>query len=276
MATLETDHFLQVSDFRTHYQRAGNGPPLILIHGLGGSLRWWRPNIGAMAAIRTVYAVDLPGHGLSDKPPISYGLPLARSFLLNFMATTGLASADLMGHSAGGLIALDFALSYPDRVGKLVLVDSAGLGRSVAAFLKLMTLPVVGELLARPRRIFLRGLLRRLFYDRSLATPELLEELRQERSAPGFRQALLSALRSGVDIGGMKTRFSMAAKAPQLKAPTLILWGEEDRILPVSHARAAAQLLRGSRLHIFPRCGHAPNLERPEEFNQIVTDFLKT
>lgn len=273
--TAEMGHFLQVGPFRTHYLRAGQGPPLILLHGLGGSAQWWRPNLDALGRIRTVYAPDLPGHGLSDKPKVAYTLDMGRAFLLDFLEAAHLPSADLLGHSTGGLIALDFALAYPQRVNKLILVDSAGLGREVSPFLRLMALPLVGELLALPCPFLLRALLRHLLHDKSLITPELVEQVRQERSAPGFRQALLIALRHGVGMKGMKPHIILTERLPRLKPPALLLWGVQDQLLPFSQARKASGLLPSLRLHPFPHCGHVPNWERRDEFNAAVAEFLR-
>ncbi len=269
-----TGQFVQVGPFRAHYLRVGEGPAVILLHGLGGSCQWWQPNLASLGQHHAVYAVDIPGHGVTDKPHVHYNLPLGRSFLLDFMAVTGIERATLVGHSTGGLIALDFALAHPDSVNRLVLVDSAGLGREMALFLRLMTLPAIGELLSWPHRPFLTAFLSQLFHDRSFITDELVDQVHQERNAPGFRHALLHILRYGAGLRGLKDHVLLRERLPLVKAPLLVLWGEQDRILPATHARAVTRLLPSARVHIFPTCGHAPNWEKAEDFNRIVVGFL--
>jgi len=190
------------------------------------------------------------------------------------MDASGFDQVSLVGNSMGGLMALALTLEHPQRVHKLILVDSAGLGRQVAGFLRLMSIPAMGELMARPTRDSVKWTLRRIFYDYAFATPQFIEALYQERRIPGNKQAMLKILRYGVNFFGLRPHALLSNRLPCVKAPTLVLWGQQDTIFPASHARHAAGLLPGAQLHTFDQCGHWPHIEKQEEFNQLVLDFL--
>ena len=146
------DQYVQVGQYNTRFQTQGNGGSnVILIHGLGGYLEHWQQNIESLADRHRVYALDLVGFGRSDKPEADYCLPFFARFVRDFMDCQGIERATLVGNSLGGSIALQFAIDFPSRVEKLVLVDSAGLGKDVTIFLRLVTLPLLGERLTRPR-----------------------------------------------------------------------------------------------------------------------------
>ncbi|MBI4301731.1 MAG: alpha/beta fold hydrolase [Chloroflexi bacterium] len=274
-AVTSQGHLIKLSDIQVHYQVAGSGPPLVLLHGLGGSHVSWRKNIEALAQSHRVYVPDLPGHGYSDKPKIRYTLAFGVNFLRDFLQTQRIERASLVGASTGGLVALEFALSYPSKVDKLVVVDSAGLGRELHWMLRLLSLPLVGEILARPRRSGVRWLLKTMFYNPDLVSEELVEAIYQMRRQPEAKQALLRSLREGASLTGQRSHILALERLPQIQSPALIVWGEHDRLMPVAHAYRAHSLIPNSQLHIFPDCGHAPYLERPEEFNQVVLDFLR-
>ena len=235
----------------------------------------WKENIAVLAGSRTVYAVGLLGHGMSDKPGnIPYDDAAGGEFLERFMDALGIQRSSLIGNSAGGLIAGAFAFQYPDRVEKLVLVDSAGLGRSVAWFLRVTSLPLVGEFLHTFDFWNIRTLRKNVFYDSSPVDLEPMTELVASRKQPDSIKAALEGLRSGVNILGLKGKMNILAKLKDVSVPMLIIWGEEDRIVPVSHVRRAARELPQAKVHVFPRCGHWPQMEKADIFNQLVLSFL--
>ena len=257
------------------YVVEGEGPAVLLVHGLGASLAVWEENITSLAEGHTVYALDLPGQGKSDKPAeLQYDAVSGAHFLVDFMDALGIRSATLIGNSAGGLITAICALTYPGRVEALVLVDSAGLGRQMAWFLRFASLPFLGELLHISGVRNTRSLIKSVFYEHGLARREMVDELVKVRNTPEAKRASLKATRSGVNLWGLRRSMMVL---PMLKAwakPLLIIWGREDRILPVSHAYRAASVLPNSRVHVIPRCGHWPQMERPQEFNSLVLRFL--
>ena len=254
----------------------GEGPAVVLLHGLGASLAVWNENIIPLAEEHTVYAVDLPGHGKSDKPnEIGYDAFSGAHFLAQFMDTLGISTATLVGNSAGGLIAALFALSYPQRVGRLALVDSAGLGRQIAWFLRFSSLPLLGEVLHTPNVHSTKHLIKSLFYRPRPVDEALVRELMQVRNIPAAKRAALEAIRSGVNLWGLQKNTMVLSRLKHYPRPLIIIWGQEDRILPVAHAHRAAKVLSHGNVHVIPRCGHWPQLERPQEFNPLILGFLK-
>ena len=260
---------------RVRYLAEGKGSPVVLAHGLGASLAVWDENIQALAARHAVYAVDLPGYGKSDKPEgLAYDAVAGAHFLARFMDGLSLPSAALVGNSAGGLITAIFATLYADRVDRLVLVGPAGLGRPVAWFLRLASLPLLGELLHIPSVRNPENLIRSVFYRPRPLRPELLNELAWGRNLPDAKRANLRALRSAVGVRGMRRQMMVLHKLQEYRRPLLVLWGREDRIIPASHARDLTVALPNAAVHVIPECGHWPQLEKPEAFNPLVLKFL--
>lgn len=267
------DEFIKVGEINTHYVTAGSGRPLLLLHGLGGHLGNWEDNIPALAQHYRVYALDIAGFGLSDKPKTAErNLDYLLRFLRGFLDVQEIAQAVVIGNSLGGFLALQMALAYPQRVAALVLVAAAGLGPEIGWVLKLQGLPILGDLVTIPNRRLVRLAVRSIFYDQSKATPKIVEEHYQHFCRPGARQAYLAVIRNG--IGRRGQRSVLLDRLPQIHMPTLIVWGAEDRLLPVRQAHAAAARLPHSRMQILPECGHCPQMEKPEEFNRLVLDFL--
>lgn len=274
--TVQGNQSGEVMGIRVRYVMQGEGRAVLLVHGLASSLAVWGENIAPLAEEHTVYALDMPGHGKSDKPRgLGYNAVDGAHFLVRFMDTLGISSATLIGNSAGGLITTICALSYPQRVERLVLVSAAGLGRPLAWFLRLTSLPLVGELFHIPNVRNTRNMIKSLFYDPRPLRDDLVEELVQARNTPEAKRATLQAARSGVNLWGLRKQMMMLHRLEDFLKPILIIWGREDRVLPVSHAYRAAEVLSNCDVHIIPRCGHWPQMERPREFNQLVLGFLK-
>ncbi|MEE9198687.1 MAG: alpha/beta fold hydrolase, partial [Dehalococcoidia bacterium] len=258
------------------YLTAGSvGPSVILIHGLGNSLAAWQRNITPLSQSFRVYALDLPGHGLSTGPGGRYDLSFIARFMGQFLDHLKLTSVNLIGSSMGGLVAMKTALELPERVYSLVLVGSAGLGREMAYFLRLLTLPGVGEVLSRPSWRKTRWGLKNILYDHSFITDALVDELHRYRTIPGVNRTMLKILRYGANFLGQKDKVIMLDRLESLKKPTLVVWGAQDSILPASHSYAAHRRIQGSRLHVFQQCGHWPQMEKSGPFNELVTGFLK-
>ena len=268
------------------YVMEGEGPAVLMVHGLGASLAIWEENIAPLAHGHTVYAIDLPGSGKSDKPKdLDYHSVAGAQFLIRLMDTLGIKSATLIGNSGGGLVTTICALTYPERIDKLVLVDSAGLGRQMAWFLRLASLPFLGELLHIPDVRNPHGLIKSIFYEPRRVSAAVLEDIMEARNTPQAKRVTLEELRSGVSLRGLRKDMMMLHKLKDYANPLLIVWGEEDRLLPVSHAYHARQVLVGDsargdttashrEVHVIPRCGHWPQMERPEEFNPLVLRFM--
>ncbi len=271
------NRFLQVGDIQARYWAEGSqGSPVILIHGLGGYVENWWPNILTLAQQHRVFAVDLPGFGLSDKPiDPTYDYSFFVQFICNFMGCLGIEKTSLVGHSMGGGVALQMALSYPQMVDRLVLVGSAGLGREMSFILRLVSLPLLGEIITRPSLEGSRMLIKEIVHDPALVKDEDVKLDYELSLQPGAQQAFLKALRSLGNPFGQKWKFTRAIieNLPTITQPTLVLWGQEDTIVPVKHADVT-RLIPKARVEIFDHCGHLPQGEHPERFDQVVQEFL--
>jgi len=273
------DRYIQVGPVKTRYWAEGGGDRVIvLIHGWSGFSEYWLPGISALASQYRVYALDLVGHGRSDKPPrASYRASDLAHFVKEFIVTLNLERASLVGHSLGGAIALQFALQFPDLLDGLVLVDSAGLGKELPFLLRLTSIPRLGELLwRRPSRRALALGQRMQVADPAVITDEWLDFVYQLAAQPDLRLALLKTLRGMCNLFGQRSDFvtPIVTGLASIRCPTLVMWGQHDRIIPVTHAQVAVKGIPNTRLQVFAHCGHCPMLEQPHAFNQAMQEFL--
>jgi len=274
------DGYVKVGKINTRYWVLGQGSPLLLIHGLGASCQYWRYNVRSLSEGCRIYAFDLPGFGRSDKKIDDYSLHFAGEFVAAFLDSQGVERASLVGNSLGGVVSLQFAVQYPQHLDKLVLVSSAGLASELPLSFRLLTIPLLGEFIAwawgtRPGT---KLTLRSIVYHTRVIKDEFVNEMAELARLPGAKETLLSVARTGIDLRGqnMVLLEPLLQRLPEIDAPTLIIWGAQDPIIPVAHAHIAHQMIRNSQLHIFDRCGHLPQIEKPEEFNRLVLDFLRS
>ena len=254
--------------------------PIVLIHGVGGWAENWRSVMRPLAAAgRTVIALDLPGFGESQRPGrVSYfgpDDPFYARFVLAAMDELGLPTAHVVGQSMGGAIAYMVAVTAPERTRSLVLIAAGGLGRDVAFFLRVCTLPGAGLLARLPRpRNAARGVLRTCFYDPGRIPEELCDEAVRYGNAsfPEF----LRALSAGLTIRGVRAslRDAWMARSQSYRGPALAVWGREDYVLPVRHLEDVKAVLPQAQVHIIERCGHLAMVERPDEFLATALPFL--
>ncbi len=272
------EHYIRVNGLNLRYQtRGSSGPVLVLLHGIGRSLEDWECSLGPLSQSYRVYALDLPGFGRSDKPESDYSFAYFARVLEGFLDALSLEQVTLLGNSLGGGVALEFAFAHPERVSRLVLVDSAGFGSEVTLGLRILTLRGVGEWFSKPTPRLIRGTLEGVFFDRSHITPEREARELELARLPGVQTAYLSVARAlGTFVGGVRAGWvwSVLRRCGDLKMPTLIMWGDRDQVLPVGHARVAQAHLPHAELEIFEACGHFPQLERPDEFVARVLEFL--
>jgi pimeloyl-ACP methyl ester carboxylesterase len=270
------DQYVNIAGVRTRYWQMGErGSALVLLHGGNGSIEFWSANIAALAQHHRVYAFDMFGCGLSSLPDRSdYSLAAQADFLAAFLDTMDLEKVSLIGNSMGGGVAQCFAQRYPDRLERLILSAPLGWGRQINWGLRMLTIPGLLYFL-RPNRAMIPAMLRWNF-----AHPENLPvgwmERRYEIFAQPHRQRAIAALaQSNLNIWGVRPQVygPLLAALPQLTHPTLVIWGELDRVLPVQQAQQAQQLPQ-SQLEIWPDCGHHPFLEFPDRFNNQVVEFL--
>ncbi len=272
------DRYVRIGQINTRYWLQGEGKtPLLLVHGLGGFIENWQPCLPLLAERHRVCAVDLPGHGRSDKPlSASYAATELAAFVEQFATTLKLDRLNLVGHSLGGAVALNFALNYPDRVEKLALVESAGLGKEGAFALRLLSVPLVGELLSRPSRAGTEKMLKTFVYDQAVVTDDLVELHYGMGTLPGAQQTFLKTLRAAANLWGQKQTMvgPIIQRLSAIQRPTLVVWGRQDPVLPVAHAEVAGTGIPNARVEILEQCGHALMLEQTEAFTGLLLDFL--
>lgn len=275
------EHTLQVGQLKVRTLVQGEGSPLILIHGAGGSGSGWLTCIGPLSARHRVYAPDLPGHGRTGKALSgNYSFSDFPQFMLNLMAELGIERAHLAGHSLGGAIALQMALEHPSRVGKLVLISSAGLGREIKPLVRLASIPMLGDFLASfgytpdvkeyARRV------RSEVINASHITDELMETIYGIEQSPTQYKTTLRILRTFVDWRGQKPSIQgpILKSLPSITNPTLMIWGRQDDLIPWEHGQRAAQRMPNCCLEVLDACGHLPMFEYPETVNRRILEFI--
>jgi len=263
------------------YRTAGEGPVVVLIHGIAGSSATWARVMPGLAERRTVVAPDLLGHGESAKPRGDYSLGAYASGVRDLLAVLGHDRATFVGHSLGGGIAMQLAYQFPERCERLVLVGSGGLGREVGTLLKVLSAPGMEYVLPL---VLTRGLhdvaatVGRFVGRSGVRANSLLQEIWDAYTRltdTRAQRAFVHTIRAVIDPSGQRVsardRLYLAAEVP-----TLIVWGARDRVIPVAHAHVAHELIPGSRLEIVDDAGHFVPLERPERFVAVLDDFLST
>lgn len=262
---------------RLHYLTCGEGEPLLLLHGRGAAAAGFTPILAALAAQRRVIALDLPGWGLSDKPMFTGrtaqdALRVWMDGALALLDHLGLEQVDLLGHSMGGFTALGLALEHPERVRSLLLADSGGLGREVAFDVRLFFWLMPERLYPRLGRNFMARIMALDSPKQAIARDEAFEFAWQVGTQRGVISSGGRAFNAWVDLFGV--HLDLLDRLRTLQMPTLLLWGERDRVTPYAHALHARKFIRQGRLVVFTGCGHAPYAERPADFARVVNVWL--
>ncbi len=243
-----------------------SAPHVVFLHGLGGSFATWSLNLPAIAGQFRICALDLIGAGSSAKPTMDYSVPALAEFLTHFLDALGpdWQRVSIVGHSLGGAVALAFAGSNPQRVERLVLVDSAGLGPEIER-------TVLDLVRSKPTHENLRAELTYFFAQPGMVQQALVDQLYQQRTQPGAHEALVAT--SDAAFGDGQQRLDLRDTLVGLNIPVLVVWGDADAVIPVAHAQEAKRASR-SLLEVFAASGHCPHIERAEAFNQLVLSFL--
>lgn len=263
-------HYVTVDGTRIRYVEAGQGPPVVLIHGLAASLYSWRYTIVPLAqAGFRVIAFDNRGFGFSDKPAQGYGNAMYVGVLFGLLDSLGVADAVLVGHSMGGAIAAEAALMRPDRVRGLVLVDAAGLGVRWPFMLRVARWPIVGALFNGLRgRSATARILKALYADPSRITNQDVDQYYAPVAEPEFGRSLRGVLRE-FRFDGLQGRLG------QIQTPTLVMWGAQDGLIPATVGHAMVSGLGHAALERFAGVGHALPEEAPAVFNRALLTFLR-
>jgi pimeloyl-ACP methyl ester carboxylesterase len=273
--------FRTLHGYRRAFVRAGRGPAVLLIHGIGDSSATWRRIIPDLASDHTVIAPDLLGHGASDKPRADYSIGGYANGMRDLLSVLGVDRVTVVGHSMGGGVAMQFAYQYPERCERLVLVSTGGVSHEVHPMLRLaatpntdLVLPLMG---LRATRVAVRSafwLFEAMGTDLGRDAPDMMrvfDALPDETS----RRAFVRTLRAAVDWRGqaitMLDRCYLTAGMP-----TLLMWGAHDAVIPYRHASVAHAAMPGSRLETFEDAGHFPHHRDPARFIAVLRNFMAT
>ncbi|OGP91624.1 MAG: hypothetical protein A2156_15235 [Deltaproteobacteria bacterium RBG_16_48_10] len=268
---------VEVNNHHIFYTLKGKGKPIVLIHGYGAGMWVWEKQVEALSQSHQVYALDLIGHGFSDRPRIHYKPETYLHFLKAFMDGVGIQKATLIGNSMGGGIAWGMAILYPERVHRLILISCAPpdvLKRiSNDSFLTLLAIkrfPLLPRLLIGSRnKRSIKQVLEECVFHTQLITPEVLTRQYQLLKIEGTTWVLYSTLMNAEEALRYETQLS------KISAPTLLLWGEKDMIFPPSVGEKLHQVIPGSSLTVLKRSGHIPMWETPEDVNSAILSFLE-
>ena len=271
---------LSINGHDLAYRMEGHGQAILLVHGIAASSVTWTDAMRGLAPRYCVIAPDLLGHGESEKPTGDYSLGAHASFLRDLLRALGIERVTAVGHSFGGGIVMQLSYQHPEVCDRIVLESSGGLGREVNAVLRLLSVPGAELVLPLIAPSFIRNggeALLAWIRRQGIRAPRVHEGwlAYSALADPGTRKAFVRELRSVVDFGGQvvsaKDRLRAAAQHP-----TLIVWGDEDRMIPVEHGRVAHELIAGSRLVIFEEAGHFPHAEYPDRFARVLSEFIES
>jgi len=266
---------------RVGYRMAGEGPLIVLIHGITSRSDVWLEAMAVLADRYTVVAPDLLGHGRSAKPRGDYSLGAYASGARDLLGVLGFERGTVVGHSLGGGIALQFAYQFPEYTERLVLVSSGGLGTEVHPLLRAgalpgseLVMPLIAPAWAVRAGAAVADFLRRFGVQ---AGPDLAEAARGYASLADrdAREAFLHTLRAVVDLEGQRVSATDRLYLAE-RLPTLLIWGTDDPIIPIDHARAAQARIPESRLVEIAGAGHWPQLDDPDRFVAALSEFVET
>jgi pimeloyl-ACP methyl ester carboxylesterase len=261
------------------YVKAGTGPALLLLHGLGCDHRTWDPVLERLSRYFTVIAPDLLGHGESDKPRGDYSIAAYANGMRDLLTVLGIDKVTVVGHSLGGGVAMQFAYQFPERTERLCLVAPGGLGPEVSPLIKALTLPgaglAVGALTRGPLRQLGRAWLHALSQTGIARFRDAgeLAEIYNRLADPATRTALCRVTRGVVDWQGQIVTMSDRAYLTE-NMPMCVVWGAHDHIIPSHHADSARTHAPSARVEVLPDSGHFPHRDHPERFTRILREFV--
>lgn len=267
--------YVSVNGINIRYRVRGTGPPVVLLHGLGGFLETWWLNMVPLSEQYKVYAIDLPGHGLSDMAKNCYEPNYATEYASAILEALDLKGVALVGHSMGGLISVNLSVGFPEKVRKLVLVDSAGLSYYVPLRFRLISVPFWGRLLIEfAERNFCTTGIRYLFYNKQLSD-EVVAFFMKHSDRIWPKQEILDVSRSYLGLRGVRSGLLVMNKLPCITCPTLFIHGAQDKIFPLANVEDSFRLARGAKVEIIEQAGHVPQIEQAAIFNKLVREFLE-
>lgn len=273
-----SDQFCQIDGIRIRYWIAGTGQKkVILVHGLGGSIEAWNENVEPLSDEYTVYAIELPGHGKSDKPHVRYTLDFFSQFLSRFVDEFKISRFHIVGLSFGGAIALRYVINNPEKIDKVILVASAGLDPRMGRLFSLSNLAPLRKITWIVPRWLFRYYAKATVYDARILSPEIIDLYYKLLKDRDFRQVLLSIQRENFNFFGFGSRplRRLAQDIHTIDKETLIVWGKNDTMIPVANASKGKQKIAKSQIVVFDKCSHNPQYEKTDDFNKVVAGFLR-
>jgi pimeloyl-ACP methyl ester carboxylesterase len=263
---------IEIDGISTHYLVKGSGEPVILIHGFFFDTNMWNKNIDALSETFRVYAIDLWGFGYSDRKSLNYGYELYARQLTKFMDKMGIDEAYLIGQSMGGGTIIKFTISNQHRVKKIILVNSAGMPNKLPITGRISNLPKIGELMYGLNNDFIRKIIlgKNFLYNKKLLTNEFFEQLTNFHKIERSSEVMLSITREQF----FDTLLSEIKLLGGMEIPILIIWGREEKSIPLEVGQKLHGLLKNSTFEILKNAGHCSNIDQFEQFNQLALIFL--
>ena len=278
MQTLAERHYRTIHGYRRAFIKAGTGPALLLIHGIGDSADSWLDVIPELAKSHTVIAPDLLGHGHSDKPRADYSIAAYANAMRDLLAVLDIEQVTVIGHSLGGGVAMQFAYQFPERCERICLVSTGGVAHEVTPLLRFasapnadLLLPLIGTPGSRMLGRVTFGVLKALNTNLGLDAAHLMRVFDALPDAAA-RRAFVRTLRAAVDWKGQAITMLDRCYLTQ-GMPTLLIWGARDAVIPVAHAHKAHGAMPGSQLEVFADVGHFPHQDEPERFLTLFRQF---
>jgi pimeloyl-ACP methyl ester carboxylesterase len=280
LSEADTSRYIDLGELRLHYNEIGQGPALVMLHGAGpGASSWsnFRQNLPSLADRFRVLLVDQPGFGRSGRP-VSKNSPFraGADAVHQLFDVLGIDRASFVGNSLGGGTALQFALDHPDRTDRLVLMAPGGGAYPILSPIDVTSHvgALLGEFFAAPSIAAMKKFLEVMLFDPTLITPDIVEErwlaASRPEAAEGFRHMVDVALSGAIEPRDLE----LWREVDRIQHPTLLIWGRDDRVLPLDGAFLLLRRMRDARLHVFPNCGHWAQVEHRAEFDRLVGGFL--
>lgn len=276
---MDEPQFVTVHGHRRAYVKQGNGPVLLLLHGLACDHTTWAPVVDRLAERFTVIAPDFLGHGRSDKPRADYTVAGYANGMRDLLTVLGIDKVTVVGHSFGGGVAMQFAYQFPERTERLMLLDAGGLGREVTPLIRAISAPgwiyALGVLTMPGLRQAEQLALRRLRDLGLRETRDLGEvaEILESFADPRARRAIVHLVRAAIDWRGqvlsMRDRAYLTAEMP-----VHVIWGRDDMVIPVKHAEELGLIAPSAEVTIFEDSGHFPHKDQPERFSDLLIDWV--
>lgn len=271
------NHFVVIHGIKIRYRQQGTGKKVvILLHGLGGFLENWHASIPVLAEQHTVYAIDLPGFGESDKPNCRYTIDFFLKVITGFIQHFHYKKVTLIGNSLGGGLALMMAIRHPNMIAKMVLASPVGFSKQLPRSFRLMSLSYINAVFLKPTFEKSRKGIKDATVQHQFITDEYVQLFFNYLKLPATKRALLNVLSSMATVFGIKSHLinEVSQNLPLVKHKTLIIWGKQDPLLPLDYARAQIAKLPNAELVALNNCGHVPQLEMPDAFNRLVMGFI--